>query len=118
MSAVSPFSPHQRTCAERNGTSVSCQRRKCRLLCPQSQQGFNGYRIAASVCCSSIVEERARHRKRSASCRTTRTRSRRGRPSEYAVNLGGHDEWFSCSPLIFLVCREIVALPRPKLIFG
>src|SRR5262245_51614619 len=25
---------------------------------------------------------------------------------------------FSCSPLIFLVCREIVALPQPKLIFG
>src|SRR5438552_13413706 len=38
------------------------------------------------------VEERARHRKGGASCRTTRTRSRRGRPSEYAVNLGGHDE--------------------------
>src|SRR5882724_10517281 len=37
-------------------------------------------------------EERARHRKRSANSRTTRTRSRRGRPSEYAVNLGGHDE--------------------------
>ena len=39
----------------------------------------------------------ARRRTRSApkkgpSCRTTRTRSRRGRPSEYAVNLGGHDE--------------------------
>ena len=25
---------------------------------------------------------------------------------------------FSCSPLIFLVCKEIVALPQPKLIFG
>ena len=25
---------------------------------------------------------------------------------------------FSCNPLIFLVCREIVALPQPKLIFG
>ena len=25
---------------------------------------------------------------------------------------------FSCSPLIFLVCRETVALPQPKLIFG
>src|ERR1700736_1528911 len=33
-----------------------------------------------------------RHRKRGASCRTTRTRSRRGRASEYVVNLGGHDE--------------------------
>src|SRR5262245_21622161 len=30
--------------------------------------------------------------KRVARCRTTRTRSRRGRPSEYAVNLRGHDE--------------------------
>jgi hypothetical protein len=28
----------------------------------------------------------------SASCRATKTRSRRGRPSEYAVNLSGHDE--------------------------
>src|ERR1700724_1050467 len=27
-----------------------------------------------------------------ASCRTTRTRSCRGRAREYAVNLGGHDE--------------------------
>jgi hypothetical protein len=25
---------------------------------------------------------------------------------------------FSCSPLIFFVCRETVALPQPKLIFG
>ena len=25
---------------------------------------------------------------------------------------------FLCSPLIFLVCRETVALPQPKLIFG
>jgi hypothetical protein len=25
---------------------------------------------------------------------------------------------FSCSPLIFLVCRETVTLPQPKLIFG
>ncbi len=25
---------------------------------------------------------------------------------------------FSCSPLIFLVCKETVALPQPKLIFG
>src|SRR5467141_1772522 len=39
-----------------------------------------------------LVEERPRRRKRGASCRATRTRSRRGRSSEYAVNLGGHDE--------------------------
>jgi hypothetical protein len=38
------------------------------------------------------VEERARHRKTGASARTTRTRSRQGRPSEYSVDLGGHDE--------------------------
>jgi hypothetical protein len=25
---------------------------------------------------------------------------------------------FSCSPLIFLVCKETVAFPQPKLIFG
>jgi hypothetical protein len=25
---------------------------------------------------------------------------------------------FSCGPLIFLVCRETVALPQPKLMFG
>ena len=25
---------------------------------------------------------------------------------------------FSCNPLIFLVCKETVAWPQPKLIFG
>jgi hypothetical protein len=30
--------------------------------------------------------------KKGASCRTTGTCARRGRPSEYAVNLGGHHE--------------------------
>src|ERR1700730_16077569 len=38
------------------------------------------------------IEERARHRKGGASCRTSRTRSRCGCASEYAIDLGGHDE--------------------------
>ena len=32
--------------------------------------------------------------------------------------LGAMMKSFSCSPLIFLVCRETVTLPQPKLIFG
>src|ERR1700736_4232295 len=38
------------------------------------------------------IEERARQRKSGASCRTSRTRSPRDRASEYAVDLGCHDE--------------------------
>src|ERR1700687_589372 len=116
MSAVSPFSPHQRTCAERNGTSVSCQRRKCRLLCPPSQQGFNGYRIAASVCWTSKN-----------ALGTEKGAQVAGQPElVHAVAVRANMrsilvammKSFSCSPLIFLVCRETVALPQPKLIFG
>src|SRR6267378_5905566 len=72
----------------------------------ESQQGSNGYRIAASVLL--LVEERARHRKRGASCRTTRTRSRRGRASEYAVNLGGHDE------VVLMQSLDLLGLQRDR----
>src|SRR5439155_19267884 len=54
------------------------------------------------------VEERARHRKWGASCRTTRTRSRRGRPSEYAVNLGGHDE------VVLMQSIDLLGLQRDR----
>src|SRR4030088_861860 len=46
--------------------------------------------------------------KRGASCRTTRTRSRRGRPSEYAVNLGGHDE------VVFMQSLDLLGLQRDR----
>src|SRR5258706_16466753 len=43
---------------------------------------------------------------------------RRGRASEYAVNLGGHDEVVLMQSLDLLGRKETVALPQPKLIFG
>src|SRR3981189_1769369 len=46
--------------------------------------------------------------KRGASCRTTRTRSRRGRPSEYAVNLGGHDE------VVLMQSLDLLGLQRDR----
>jgi hypothetical protein len=48
------------------------------------------------------IEDRARHRKSGASPRTSRTRSLRGRASEYAVDLGGHDEVVLMQPLDLL----------------
>ena len=46
--------------------------------------------------------------KRGASCRTTRTRSRRGRASEYAVNLGGHDE------VVLMQSLDLLGLQRDR----
>ena len=43
-----------------------------------------------------------------ASCSTTRTRSRRGRPSEYAVNLGGHDE------VVLMQSLDLLGLQRDR----
>src|SRR5271154_6313039 len=43
-----------------------------------------------------------------ASCRTTRTRLRRGRPSEYAVNLGGHDE------VVLMQSLDLLGLQRDR----
>ena len=41
-------------------------------------------------------------------CRTTRTRSHRGRPSEYAVNLGGHDE------VVLMQSLDLLGLQRDR----
>src|SRR5262249_47025286 len=41
-------------------------------------------------------------------CRTTRARSRRGRPSEYAVNLGGHDE------VVLVQSLDLLGLQRDR----
>ena len=46
--------------------------------------------------------------KRGASCRTTRTRSRRGHASEYAVNLGGHDE------VVLMQSLDLLGLQRDR----
>src|ERR1700674_4206555 len=43
-----------------------------------------------------------------ASCRTTSTRSRRGRPSKYAVNLGGHDE------VVLMQSLDLLGLQRDR----
>src|SRR5258708_25616505 len=58
---------------------------------------FDPNRSRAPTAIASLHQFAARRRTRSApkrggSCRTTRTRSRRGRASQYAVNLGGPDE--------------------------
>src|SRR5260370_29300382 len=58
---------------------------------------FDPNRSRAPAAIASRHQSAARRRTRSApkkgaGCGTTTTRSRRGRPSEYAVNLGGHDE--------------------------
>src|SRR5258707_2155286 len=86
----------------RNRNLNSCQkrqRRKCRLLCS------NGYRIAASVCCSS---KNALGAEKGAQVAGRRTRSRRGRPSEYAVNLGGHDE------VVLMQSLDLLGLQRDR----
>jgi hypothetical protein len=54
------------------------------------------------------IEERARHRKSGASCRTSRTRSPRGRASEYAVDLGGHDE------IVLMQTLDLLGLQRDR----
>src|ERR1700716_3642513 len=46
--------------------------------------------------------------KRGVSCRTTRTLSRRSRPSEYAVNLGGHDE------VVLMQSLDLLGLQRDR----
>ena len=54
------------------------------------------------------IEERARYRKSGASCRTSRTRSPRGRASEYAVDLGGHDE------IVLMQTLDLLGLQRDR----
>jgi hypothetical protein len=80
--------------------------------------GSNGYRIAASVCCTS---------KKKNALGTEKGAQVAGQPElvhALAVRANMRSilvammKSFSCSPLIFLVCRETVALPQPKLIFG
>ena len=55
------------------------------LSCGSTPRGALSHRGRSLL----YIEERARHRKSGASCRTSRTRSPRGRASEYAVDLGG-----------------------------
>ena len=74
------------------------------------------YRIAASVCCTSknaLGTEKAAQ---------VAGPVELVHPAAVRVNmrsiLVAMMKSFSCSPLIFLVCSETVALPQPKLIFG
>src|SRR5712671_3471026 len=85
------------------------------LLCPKAEVQVALTPIAAGLqrlshrCISLLlVEERPRRRKRGASCRATRTRSRRGRPSEYAVDLGGHDE------VVLMQSLDLLGLQRDR----
>jgi hypothetical protein len=63
------------------------------------------------------VEERARHRKEKQAGQPERVHAVADRANMRSI-LVAMMKSFSCSPLIFLVCRETVALPQPKLIFG
>jgi len=56
------------------------------------------------------IEERVRRRKGGARCRTSRTRSRGGRASEYAVDLGGHDE------VVLMQSLDLLGLQRDRCI--
>src|SRR5258708_5041481 len=84
-------------------------------LCPKggSAGRFDPNRSRAPTAIASLHLFAARRRTRSApkkgaSCRTTRTRSRRGRPSEYAVNLGGHDE------VVLMQSLDLLGLQRDR----
>jgi hypothetical protein len=91
------------------GGSVDC-------FDPNRSSAPTGYRIAASVCCTSKN-----------TLGTEKGAQVAGQPElVHAVAVRANMrsilvammKSFSCSPLIFLVCRETVALPQPKLIFG
>ena len=64
------------------------------------------------------VEERARHRKRGQVAGQPELVHAVAVRANMRSILVAMMKSFSCSPLIFLVCRETVALPQPKLIFG
>ena len=74
---------------------------------------FDPNRSRAPTAIASRHQSAARRRtrsapKRGASCRTTTTRLRRGRPSEYAVNLGGHDE------VVLMQSLDLLGLQRDR----
>src|SRR5882724_11323557 len=74
---------------------------------------FDPNRSRAPTAIASRHQSAARRRtrsasKRGASCRTTTTRSRRGRPSEYSVNLGGHDE------VVLMQSLDLLGLQRDR----
>src|SRR5258708_6154527 len=72
---------------------------------PNRSRAPIGYRIAASVCCSS---KNALGAEKGEQVAGRRTRSRRGRPSEYAVNLGGHDE------VVLMQSLDLLGLQRDR----
>src|SRR5258708_23479449 len=74
---------------------------------------FDPNRSRAPTAIASLHQFAARRRtpsapKKGASCRATRTRSRRGRSSEYAVNLGGHDE------VVLMQSLDLLGLQRDR----
>ena len=83
----------------------------CKLVRPASGHGAGGHGIV--VCGAHAVRKPARFAQNA-----TDGVPRRRSASEYAVDLGCHDEVVLMQSLIFLVCSETVALPQPKLIFG
>jgi hypothetical protein len=69
------------------------------LLWPQTPQGSNGYRIAASVCCTS---KNALGSQKGRKLQDNQNSFKPWNASEYAVNLGGHDEVVLMQPLDLL----------------
>lgn len=65
-----------------------------------------------------LVEERARRRKKGRKLQDDELVHAVAVRANMRSILVAKMKSFSCSPLIFLVCRETVALPQPKLIFG
>src|SRR5467141_1198806 len=93
-------------CASRRQAPVKCTR-------VRSVDCFDPNRSRAPTAITSRHQSAARRitrsaPKRGASCRTTRTRSRRGHASEYAVNLGGHDE------VVLMQSLDLLGLQRDR----
>jgi hypothetical protein len=63
------------------------------------------YRIAASVCCLSKNALGTKSRRK---LHENQNALRRGRPSEYAVNLGGHDE------VVLMQSLDLLGLQRDR----
>src|SRR5271165_5723627 len=76
-----------------------------RLSRPHSRQSSDVYRITASVICTSKNALGVEKGRRS---EDNQHRSRRGRPSVYAVNLGGHDE------VVLMQSLDLLGLQRDR----
>ena len=84
----------------------------CKLVRPASGHGAGGHGIV--VCDAHAVRKPARFAQDAYRMACLDAVQRANMRSILVAMMKS----FSCSPLIFLVCSETVALPQPKLIFG